>query len=75
MGDQKSQDKLCGRKNMNTGGAGRIHRGCMCSFHEASNSKKECKPVTAKTVSFFKKLRDITLEDNIESIECMNVCS
>jgi len=30
-GDQKSQDFLCGRKAINNGSAGRVHRGCMAS--------------------------------------------
>jgi hypothetical protein len=30
-GDQKSQDFLCGRKAINNGSAGRVHRGCMTS--------------------------------------------
>ena len=42
MGDQKSQDKLCGRKNSNNGGAARIHRGCMCSFPHGSDSTSTC---------------------------------
>ena len=73
MGDQKSQDKLCGRKNTNTGGAGRVHRGCMCSFPHASDTTKECKPVTGDTVSLFKKLRDISFEDNEDSIQRANI--
>jgi len=39
MGDQMSQDKLCGRKAINAGGAGRIHRGCMCSQLHASSPR------------------------------------
>ncbi len=38
MGDQKSQDNLCGRKLSNSGGAARIHRGCMGSFLHGSDS-------------------------------------
>jgi len=36
MGDQLSQDTHCCRKKINGGGAGRIHRGCMCSFLKAA---------------------------------------
>ena len=31
IGDQQAQDKHCCRKAVNNGGAGRIHRRCMCS--------------------------------------------
>ena len=31
IGDQKSQDYVCGRKSSNNGSSGRVHRGCMCS--------------------------------------------
>jgi hypothetical protein len=31
LGDHKSQDFLCGRKVINNGSAGRVHRGCMAS--------------------------------------------
>ena len=37
IGDQMSQDKLCGRKAINAGGAGRIHRGCMTLQLHASS--------------------------------------
>ena len=38
VGDQKSQDTICGRVPANGGGAGRIHRGCMCSSVYASRT-------------------------------------
>ena len=31
IGDQKSQDYICGRMCSNHGSSGRVHRGCMCS--------------------------------------------
>ena len=51
MGDQMSQDKLCGRKAINAGGAGRIHRGCMCSqLHASSPCGGICKRVDKKRI-------------------------
>jgi hypothetical protein len=64
MGDQKSQDKLCGRKNSNNGGAGRIHRGCMCSFPHGSNPSTKCQPVSKDILD---RLRDIVFEGREDS--------
>jgi hypothetical protein len=44
IGDQQSQDKHCGRKPINAGGAGRIHRRCMCS--SMAVSKGGCQMVS-----------------------------
>ncbi|KAG9289769.1 hypothetical protein G9A89_021702 [Geosiphon pyriformis] len=32
LGDQLSQGTLCCRRKANAGGAGRVHRSCMCSY-------------------------------------------
>ncbi|MFM7526899.1 MAG: hypothetical protein ACKO63_00130 [Nodosilinea sp.] len=45
MGDQLSQDTLCGRVKSNSGGAGRVHRSCMCSYVQVDNPYHECKPL------------------------------
>lgn len=45
MGDQLSQDKQCGRRAVNAGGAGRIHRRCMCSCLHAACTDSLCQPV------------------------------
>jgi hypothetical protein len=37
MGDQKSQDYLCGRKSINFGNAGWVHHSCMVLAIQASN--------------------------------------
>jgi hypothetical protein len=66
MGDQKSQDKLCARKNSNNGGAGRIHRGCMCSFPHGSNASNKCQPVSKDILD---QLRDIAFEGKDDSDE------
>jgi hypothetical protein len=42
MGNQKSQDYLCGRKSINCGNAGRVHRSCMTSGLQASNMVAGC---------------------------------
>jgi hypothetical protein len=42
MGNQKSHDYLCGRKSINSGNAGRIHRSCMTSGLQASNMVASC---------------------------------
>ena len=64
MGDQKSQDRICGRKNSNNGGAGRIHRGCMCSVLHASNSTRKCVPICKSVVD---RLTGISFEDRADS--------
>jgi len=45
MGDQLSQDTLCGRLKSNSGGAGRVHRNCMCSYLNIDDPYHECKKV------------------------------
>jgi hypothetical protein len=42
MGNQKSQDYVCGRKSINSGNAGRVHRSCMTSGLQASNTVAGC---------------------------------
>jgi hypothetical protein len=42
MGDEKSQDYLCGRKSINSGNAGRVHHSCMTSGLQASNMVAGC---------------------------------
>jgi|GEM_PF-4704884 hypothetical protein len=50
MGDQKSQDTLCGRKHANSGGAGRVHRSCMCSYLTVDSPSHECVDVCSRTI-------------------------
>ena len=40
VGDQKSQDYVCGRISSNKGAAGRVHRACMCSGPRAGDAKE-----------------------------------
>ena len=51
MGDQLSQDTLCGRLKSNSGGAGRVHRSCMCSYLHIDNPFHHCKKVDATTLN------------------------
>ena len=50
IGDQLSQDHHCGRKKVNSGGASRAHRACMCSFQTAGKADVVCHPVDKKTI-------------------------
>jgi hypothetical protein len=50
MGDQKSQDTLCGRKHANSGGAGRVHRSCMCSYITVDDATHQCVDVCSRTI-------------------------
>ena len=64
VGDQMSQDKLCGRKAVNGGGAGHIHRGCNCSQLHASSTTNECTPVQKSKIEEL-----ITLSRETEAIQ------
>jgi len=57
IGDQVSQDVLCGKRQSSTGASPRIHRSCMCSLlHCSINGKKDqskhvgCKPIPLKAI-------------------------
>ena len=60
MGDQKSQDNICARKQSNTYSASRIHRTCMTSGLAAADGdiNKHCGVVDPQVVDF---LRDVAL--------------
>jgi hypothetical protein len=45
LGDQLSQDTLCGRCKANSGGAGRVHRACMCSYLTVDDPLHNCETV------------------------------
>lgn len=66
MGDQLSQDCACGRKSSNKGGAGRVHRACMCSAVYASDASFDsCSKLV--NVDVVNALNDLALKpkDNI----------
>ena len=45
LGDQLSQDTLCCRRKANSGGAGRVHRSCMCSYLTTDDHEANCETV------------------------------
>jgi hypothetical protein len=63
MGDQLSQDTLCGRLKANSGGAGRVHRSCMCSYLNIDDPYHECRNVNSSTLNQFTYLATISEED------------
>lgn len=52
MGDQLSQDTLCGRIKSNSGGAGRVHRSCMCSYLHVDDPHHQCQKIDMDTINF-----------------------
>jgi hypothetical protein len=63
MGDQLSQDKHCGRKAINSGGAGKIHRRCMCSSLSACSTTKVCVPASKADIEKLVDLANQKKED------------
>ena len=51
MGDQLSQDTLCSRLKANAGGAGRVHRSCMCSYMKVDDPSHKCQGVPQALLS------------------------
>ena len=66
MGDQLSQDTLCGRLKSNSGGAGRVHRNCMCSFLNIDDPYHECKKVNLSQLQLLTSHATIS-DDDISS--------
>jgi hypothetical protein len=62
MGDQLSQDTLCGRLKSNSGGAGRVHRSCMCSYLNVDDPYHVCKAVNISTLQYL--TRHAMISDN-----------
>ena len=50
MGDQLSQDTICCRRKANAGGAGRVHRSCMCSYMTVDDYTSQCLPVPKQLI-------------------------
>ena len=70
MGDQKSQDCVCGRKSINGGNAGRVHRACMCSAFRASDARTRtidsgCRLVSVDVTRKLNKVALIPLETTV----------
>lgn len=75
MGDQLSQDRLCGRRLVHSG-AGRIHRGCFTSSMNAATTppKDGCFRIPKQ---IFDQLYDIVIEweDEDKRQEILDLCS
>ena len=63
MGDQLSQDTLCGRLKSNSGGAGRVHRSCMCSYLNIDDPFHDCKKVDIVTLNLLTNFAATSDED------------
>ena len=78
MGDQLSQDTLCGRIKSNSGGAGRVHRSCMCSYLHVDNPYHECKKVDMVPVNFWisESLKsDEMISEQLNKISSLSECT
>ena len=71
MGDQLSQDTLCGCLKSNSGGAGRVHRSCMCSYLNIDDPYHQCKKVNLDTLRLLN-TRALITDDEIESKICFH---
>jgi hypothetical protein len=65
MGNQKSQDYLCGRKSIHSGNAGRVHHSCMTSGLHASNTVAGCCLANPDVIS---QLNEIAMMELNESV-------
>jgi len=71
MGDQLSQDTLCGRLKSNSGGAGRVHRKCMCSYLNIDDPYHKCRKVNVATLKLLTTYATKTEEEIDRSISSM----
>jgi len=71
MGDQLSQDTLCGRLKSNSGGAGRVHRKCMCSYLNVDDPYHNCRKVNVATLKLLTTHATKTEEEIDHSISSM----
>jgi hypothetical protein len=67
LGDQLSQDTLTARCKSNSGGAGRVHRACMCSYLTVDNPSHRCVKVCADT------LREMTLLATMSDVDLRKI--
>jgi hypothetical protein len=65
MGNQKSQDYICGRKSIYSRNAGRVHCSCMTSSMQASNMVAGCCLANPNVIS---QLNEIAMTDLNECI-------
>lgn len=66
MGDQLSQDTLCGRMKSNSGGAGRVHRNCMCSYLNIDDPYHQCKKINMSQLQLLMSYASVS-DDDISS--------
>ena len=69
MGDQLSQDTLCGKMKTNSGGAGHIHCACMCSYmsFHSQTSIISCKPLDSNHMKELQKVATMS-DDKIKQL-------
>ena len=68
-GDQLSQDTLCCRRKANAGGAGRVHRSCMCSFTSTDDPQSTCQSVPKALLQKIIPISNMTIQDMHALIE------
>ena len=69
LGDQLSQDTLCCRKKANAGGAGRVHRSCMCSYLSTDDHEATCAPVPKELINTMIHFSSRSIQDMEDIIE------
>ena len=63
LGDQLSQDTLTARCKSNSGGAGRVHRACMCSYLTVDDPTYTCVKVCSDTLGEMTSLATMSDQD------------
>jgi hypothetical protein len=69
LGDQLSQDTLTARCKSNSGGAGRVHRACMCSYLTVDDPAHECVKVCSETLGGMTSLATMSDSDLFKIID------
>jgi hypothetical protein len=69
LGDQLSQDTLCGRCKANSGGAGRVHRACMCSYLTVDDHLHNCVTVDQSLMKFMNDKALLSQQDFLHAID------
>jgi len=63
LGDQLSNDHLCCHRKANSGGAGRVHRSCMCSYIATDDHTTSCEPIPKELFDEMIAFSTRTIED------------
>jgi hypothetical protein len=69
LGDQLSQDTLTARCKSNSGGAGRVHRACMCSYLTVDDPDHNCVNVCSETLGQMTTLATMSDNDHCNIID------